>query len=108
MARKPALHTADDLLSPALGRTVAALDAPESDQALIALTMVLAASIDRMSNEERARMLGQTAPAYLRCLAELEQRSQRRAEPPQRPGGTWLDQQRESYARRHAPAVGRA
>jgi hypothetical protein len=100
MARKPALHVVDDLLSPALARTVEAIGAPESDLALIALTVVLANAIDRMSNDERSKMLGQTAPAYLRCLEALEQRAARRRVPAAREGANPVEQLRRQHAQR--------
>jgi hypothetical protein len=51
---------------------------PESYAALVALVRILAHSVDRMSNQERAAMLGQTAPQVLRVLQELEKRAQAR------------------------------
>jgi hypothetical protein len=81
MAPKPALHPADELISPALARTVKAIDPPDSDDALVALARVLAGTIDRMSNAERAAMIGQTAPQMIKVLDMLEDRARRRREP---------------------------
>lgn len=85
MARRPALHSADDLLAPAIERTIAAVDPPESDAALVALARIMARTVDRMTDAERAVMLGQTAPQVLRVLVELEQRARCRREPAGRP-----------------------
>jgi hypothetical protein len=97
MPRKPALHDADDLLMPALDRAIAAIDPPESDAALVALARVLAHSVDRMSNDERARMIGQTAPSVLKVLVELEARAEKRRMPAERPPGK-LEQLRAAHA----------
>jgi len=81
MARKAPLHSADDLLTPALDRAIEALGPPETDAALVALARILARTVDRMSNAERAAMIGQTAPQVLRVLVELEKRAQQRRGP---------------------------
>lgn len=81
MARKPALHEADDLLEPSVETTIAAIGPLDSDAALVALARILAHAVDRMSNQERAAMLGQTAPQVLRVLVELDKRAQRRRGP---------------------------
>lgn len=78
MATKPQLRSADELLAPALERTVKALDPPDADAAVVALAMILAKTIDRMGDAERAAMIGQTAPQVLRVLKELDDRAQRR------------------------------
>lgn len=75
MARKPSLHSADDLVGPGVEATIAAIEAPDSDAGLISLARVLANSIDRMSNNERSLMLGQTVPALFRVLEALEKRA---------------------------------
>jgi hypothetical protein len=79
------LHDADQLLSPALARTVAAIGPPESDAALVRLAEIVAGAIDGMSAAERRAMLGQTAPLVLKVLAELEDRRRRREGPPVAP-----------------------
>lgn len=99
MARKPALHDADDLLTSALDRAVAALNPPESDAAVVALAHVLARSIDRMSDAERASMLGQTVPPLLRTLVELERRAEMRRTASPRRGPSKLDALREAHAK---------
>lgn len=81
MARKPALHDADDLLTPALDRAIEAIDPPPTDAALVALARILAHTVDRMTDDERASMLGQTAPQVLRVLVELDKRAQQRRGP---------------------------
>ena len=94
MPRRPPLHTANELLSPALEATVAAVGPPESDAALVALARVLAATLDRMTRAERAAMLGQTAPQLLRVLVELEARAARRRTPAPRAQASQLDRLR--------------
>ncbi|MGO8958704.1 MAG: hypothetical protein ACLQFR_15245 [Streptosporangiaceae bacterium] len=85
MTRKPPLHAADDLLTPALERAIADIDPPATDDALVALARILAHSIDRMSNDERRAMLGQTAPQVLRVLNEVEERAAKRRKPAEGP-----------------------
>jgi hypothetical protein len=98
MPRKPPLHSVDDLLSPALERTLAGLDLPAADEGLVALARVLAGTLDRMSNAERRAMMGQTAPLYLKTLVELETRAAKRRKPePDRPSR--LDELRRVHAR---------
>jgi hypothetical protein len=75
MAHKPPLHSADDLVGPGVEATIAALDPPDSDAGLVSLARVLAAAIDRMTNTERAVMLGQTSPQLFRTLEALEKRA---------------------------------
>jgi hypothetical protein len=79
--RKPALHDADQLLLPALERTLAAVDLPVSDDALVALARAVAGSLDRMTRDQRVTMIGQTSPQLLRVLVELDKRVARRAKP---------------------------
>jgi len=101
MARKPPLHSADELLLPAVERTIAAVDPPESDDALCAVLRVLAGTLDRMSNAERRAMLGQTIPAFQRALVELEDRRRRRAGPAAAPRvENPVDAMRRSHAAR--------
>jgi len=101
MARKPALHDADDLLTPALERAVEAIGPPATDDALVALARILAHSIDRMSNAERRAMLGQTAPQVLRVLNELETRAASRRKPADGPPSK-LDELRRARSRSDA------
>jgi hypothetical protein len=79
--RKPALHDVDELLLPALERTLAAVDLPASDDALVALARAVAGSLDRMTRDQRVTMIGQTSPQLLRVLVELDKRVARRAKP---------------------------
>lgn len=102
MARKPALHSADDLIGPGVEQTIAALGPPESDAGLVALARVLANAVDRMSNAERAAMLGQTTPQLLRVLVELEKRAAARRGPAARKTDNPIQ------AMRRAHAAGRA
>jgi hypothetical protein len=92
------LHSAEDLLVPALDRTLAALEPPAADDGLVALARVLAAALDRMSNAERRAMLGQTAPMYFKTLLELDARAAKRRKPVKRPPSQ-LDRLREARSR---------
>jgi hypothetical protein len=100
MARKPALHSADDLIVPGLERALADLDPPEADQGLVSLARVLGNAVDRMSNAERAAMMGQTAPVLLRVFVELEKRHQARKGPAARPDNPVVAMRRAAAARR--------
>jgi hypothetical protein len=84
MPRNSVLRPADELISPALERTIAAVDPPDSDAALIALLRMLAGTLDRMSPAELRAMAGQTAPQLHRGLVELEARAARRRTPDRR------------------------
>ena len=108
MARKTALRSADELLSPAIERTVQALDPPDSDDAVVALARILAKTVDRMTDAERAAMIGQTAPQLLRVLVELEQRAleRRKVMPKRQPSR--LDEMRAARAAADAGRRGRA
>jgi hypothetical protein len=99
MGRTPALHTVDELLLPALERTLAASALEQSDEALVALARVFAGAMDRMSNVERHAMLGQTAPLYLKVLLVLESRSAVRRKPP-KVGPSRLEQLRAANGRK--------
>ena len=103
MARKPALHAADDLLMPAVEATITAISPPDSDAALVGLARVLAHAVDRMGNAERAAMLGQTAPQLLRVLVELHKRAEVRAKAAGKPVP---DNPIEKLRRAHAGRVG--
>ncbi len=98
MPRRPALHSADELIGPALERVVEAIDPPPSDDALVALARVLGRTIDRMTDDQRAVMAGQTAPQMLRILIELEQRASKRRRPPEKVPSR-LDELRKVHAR---------
>lgn len=100
MPRKPPLHSVDELLSPALARTVKAIDPPATDDALVAVATVLAATLDRMSNAERASMLGQTIPAYMKVLTELEARAAKRRVPQRPTAPNPVRKMREAHAAR--------
>jgi hypothetical protein len=100
MARKPALHSADELLSPAIERMVAATDPPDSDAPLLALARVIARTVDRMTDAERAAMLGQTGPLVLKVLQELETRDRRRRAPARPRAVNPVHSMREGYAKR--------
>lgn len=101
MARKPALHAADDLLTPALERTIEAIGPPATDDALVALARILAHSIDKMTGDERVRLMGQTAPQVIKVLAEIETRAAKRRKPADGPPSR-LDQLRQARARSDA------
>jgi hypothetical protein len=108
MARNSPLHNADDIIGPSVERTIAAINAPEFDAGLIALARVLAHAIDRMSPNERATMLGQTAPQLFRVLNELERRAQARRDPAAGQAENPVDQMRRANAARRAKPQGAA
>src|SRR5262245_40970989 len=84
-SRKPVLREANQLLGPALEATLADLDPPQSDAALVAECRMLAGVLDRMGLAELRAMAGQTVPQYHRALVELEKRAAaRRTEPTRR------------------------
>lgn len=72
------MRDADDLLAPAVRETVAALDPPAEDAALVALARTLAASIDEMAPAVRAAMIGQVSGQLMRALKDLDDRARRR------------------------------
>jgi hypothetical protein len=98
MPRRPPLHSADELLAPAIDRAIAAVGPPADDDGLVALARLLAKTLDRMTNAERTAMLGQTAPQLLRVLVELDKRAARRHKPVRREPNQ-LDRLREAHAR---------
>ncbi len=99
MPRRPALHSVDDLAGPGLEQALAALGPPPEDAGLVALARVLAGTLDKMSDAERRAMLGQTVPAYFRCLVELEKRAAARREPAGKAGNP-IAVMRTEHARR--------
>ena len=105
MPRKPALHSADELIAPGVERAIAAVDPPDSDAGLVALARVLSVTLDRMDDEQRALMLGQTSPQLLRVLVELDRRAQRREKPAEQGPPSRLDQLRAAHASRHRPGA---
>jgi hypothetical protein len=106
LPRKLPLHSADELIGPALERVVGAIDPPASDEALVALARTLARTIDRMTDDQRAVMAGQTCPQMLRILVELELRAAKRRRPPARQPSR-LDALRETHAKTMRTARGR-
>ena len=65
-------------LAAAVDETIAALDPPKADAAVTALARIMAQSIDDMGSEQKALMIGQTAPQLLKILQELEARAAKR------------------------------
>jgi hypothetical protein len=100
MARRPPLHDAAELLSPALEQMVKASDPPASDAPLIALARCLAKTVDRMSDAERAAMLGQTGPLILKVLQELETRDRLHRAPERPTAPNPVRKMREAHAAR--------
>jgi hypothetical protein len=58
--------------------TIAALEPPDGDAAVVALARKMASAIDGMQGDQLALMIGQTAPQLLKVLQELEARSAKR------------------------------
>lgn len=75
------LRSADSLLAPALATTVAALNPPDADAALVRLAEVIAATIDDMPDAVRVTMLPNHTGQLVKTLAELEARAARRRMP---------------------------
>ncbi len=86
-ARNPRLRPADDLVVPALARTLRALDPPDEDAAVVKLAEVVAQALDRMNDSQRTAMAGQTVPQLLKLLQELDARARRRGQRPSRAPG---------------------
>jgi hypothetical protein len=72
------LREAGTLVAPAVAETLAAIDPPPADAAVVRLAEVVAATIDAMPDGQRGMMLGQTAPLLLKLLQELEDRARKR------------------------------
>lgn len=102
MPHKPALHSADNLVGPGVEATIAAIEAPASDAGLVSLARVLANAIDRMSNAERAALMGQTSPQLFRVLEALEKRHQARKGPAAGQAENPVQQLRRAHAARRS------
>lgn len=77
-----------ETIAAAVDRTIAAIDPPAADAAVVALARKMAETIDDMKGEKLALMIGQTAPQLLKLLQELDARAAKRraAQRSQRPG----------------------
>lgn len=62
----------------AVDKTIAALEPPDADAAVVALARKMAGAIDGMKGDQLALMIGQTAPQLLKVLQELEARAAKR------------------------------
>lgn len=106
-----ALRSADRTLTAAVAVTVAALGAPDSDRALVAVAETIAGTIDAMCTGERLSMLPQHTGQLVKVLAELEARAAKRRVPAEaeRPAAVAnpVHDLRRAHARRTARA-GRA
>ena len=100
------VRSADRTLGAALKVTVAALDAPESDAALIRVAEVLAEVIDAMELGQRLSLLPQHTGQLVKVLGELEARAVRRRVPvaaaPGKAPADPVDELRRAHARRVA------
>lgn len=65
-------------IAAAVDKTIAAIEPPDADAAVVALARKMAVAIDGMEGEQLGLMIGQTAPQLLKVLQELEQRSAKR------------------------------
>lgn len=72
------LRDADDLIGPALAKTLAALGLPDEDAAMIKVAEVIAGILDAMPDGQRGMMAGQTVPQLVKVLEILDQRARRR------------------------------
>ena len=74
----PKLRSADRLLLPAVEEAIDAAKIDAADVGVAQLARTLARTIDGMSDDQRARMLGQTGPALFRVLEALSGRARAR------------------------------
>lgn len=74
------IRAAGQLVGPAVEQTVKALNAPDSDAALIALVRRQAAIIDAMPDGVAVAMLPQHSGQLLKTLAELQARAAKRGQ----------------------------
>lgn len=65
-------------IAAAVDKTIAAIDPPDADAAVVALARKMAQTIDGMEGEKLALMIGQTAPQLLKLLQELDVRAAKR------------------------------
>lgn len=98
MAGKPRLRDAGQLIGPAVEQMIAALGAPDSDSALVALVRRQAAVIDGMADAVAVSMLPNHTGQLIKALAELEARAAKRRKAPPGPPSR-LDQLRAVRAR---------
>jgi hypothetical protein len=101
-----ALRSADRTLVAAVKATVAALDVPETDLALVKVAETIAETIDLMGPGERLTLLPQHTGQLVKVLDQLETRAARRRAPAPPPAGAApvnpLDELRRTHARRVA------
>jgi hypothetical protein len=69
---------AEVTLAAAVDVSIAALDPPKADAAVVALARKMATVIDGMDGERLSLMIGQTAPQLLKVLQELDVRAAKR------------------------------
>jgi len=65
-------------IAAAVDETIAAIDPPAQDAAVVALARKMASAIDGMKGEQLGLMIGQTAPQLLKVLQELDARALKR------------------------------
>ena len=80
MAGNRRLRGAEQLLVPAVERTIKALNAPDTDAALIALVRRQAAIIDAMPDGVAVAMLPNHSGQFAKSLAELQARAVKRGQ----------------------------
>ena len=80
MAENRRLRPAAQMLGPAVERTIAALDPPDGDAALVALVRRQAAIIDAMPPAVASAMLPNHTGQFLKALAELQARAAKRGQ----------------------------
>lgn len=102
-----AVRNADQTLIAAVKLTVAAIDPPETDLALVRLAEVLAETIDAMALGQRETLLPQHSGQLAKVLGELEARAAKRRAPVQVPAAAGapvnpLDELRRAHARQVA------
>jgi hypothetical protein len=100
------VRSAEATVLAAVRATVAAMDPPDTDLALVRVAETIAETIDLMGPGERLNLLPQHTGQLVKVLAELEARAAKRraAVPaaPQQAAASPLDELRRAHARRTA------
>ena len=101
-----AIRSADRTLIAAVKVTVAALDAPDTDAALVRVAESIAETVDAMAPGQRMTLAPQHLGTLVKVLDQLEARAARRRAPAEPGKGTApanpLDELRRAHARRVA------
>ncbi len=102
-----ALRSVDRSLVAAVKLTVAAIDPPETDLALVRLAETIAETIDAMALGQRETLLPQHSGQLARVLAELEARAVKRRAPVQAAPAAAAVNPLDELRKAHSRQVGR-